>query len=111
MSNIETSFDEYKAQLVHMLYDKVDADLAMKIMYLERKLPDADPKVDLDIKARSEASAINLKSLFGAKLGYMTTNNKSHLTIVGRVNIEDLTKIASHPDIEWISGSATPASY
>ena len=111
MSNVEASFDEYKVHLEHMLYDKVDADLAMKIMYLERKLPDVEPKVELDIKVRNDGRAQNLKDLFGDKLGYQVSCHRNHITAVGRISIERLAKIASHSDIEWIAGSATPASY
>ena len=111
MSNIEASFDEYKANLVHMLYDKVDADLAMKIMYLERKLPDVEPKVELDVKVKNDIIAQNLKNWFGAKLGYQVSCHKNHITVVGLISIEKLAKIASYSDIEWISGSATPASF
>ena len=111
MSNVEASFDEYKAILVHMLNDKVDADLAMKIMYLERKLPDAEPKADLDIRVRDDAVAQNMKDWFGDKLGYQVSCHKNHITVIGRMSIERLAKIASNPDIEWISGSATPASF
>ena len=111
MSNVEASFDEYKANLVHMLYDKVDADLAIKIMYLERKLPDVEPKVELDIKVKNDLIAKNLKDWFGDRLGYQVSCHKNHITAVGRASIEKLAKIASHSDIEWISGSATPASY
>lgn len=111
MSNVETSFDEYKAILVHMLNDKVDADLAMKIMYLERKLPDAEPKAELDIRVGSEAAAKRLKDLLGDKLGYQVMCHKNHVTAIGRMNIERLAGIASYSDIEWISGSATPASF
>jgi len=111
MSNVEASFDEYKANLVHMLYDKVDADLAIKIMYLERKLPDVAPKVELDIEVKNEALAKNLKDWFGDRLGYQVSCHKNHITVVGRISIEKLAKIASYSDIEWISGSATPASY
>jgi len=111
MSNVEASFDEYKVHLEHMLYDKVDADLAMKIMYLERKLPDVEPKVELDIKVRNDGIAQNLKDLFGDKLGYQVSCHRNHITAVGRISIERLAKIASHSDIEWIAGSATPASY
>jgi hypothetical protein len=111
MSNVEASFDEYKAILVHMLHDKVDADLAMKIMYLERKLPDAEPKAELDIRARDEAVAKRLRDWLGDKLGYQVMCHKNHITAIGRMNIERLTGIASNPDIEWISGSATPASF
>ena len=111
MSNVEASFDEYKAILAHMLNDKVDADLAIKIMYLERKLPDAEPKAELDIRVRDEAVAKHLKDWFGDKLGYQVSCHKNHVTAVGRTSIERLAKIASHSDIEWISGSATPASY
>ncbi len=111
MSNIESSFDEYKAHLAHMLHDKVDADLAMKIMYLERKLPDVEPKVELDIKVKNDIIAQNLKNWFGAKLGYQVSCHKNHILVVGLISIEQLAKIASYADIEWITGNATAASY
>ena len=111
MSNIETSFDEYKTRLVSMLYDKVDADLAMKIMYLERKLPDVEPKAELDVKVKNDIIASNLKDKIGAKFGYQVSCHKNHLTVVGLINMEKLAKLASNSDIEWITGNATPASY
>ncbi|MBI5147110.1 MAG: hypothetical protein HZA84_07835 [Thaumarchaeota archaeon] len=111
MSNIESSFDEYKAHLAHMLHDKVDADLAMKIMYLERKLPDVDPKAELDIKVKNDIIAQNLKNWLDAKLGFQASCHKNHITVAGRISIEKLAKLASYADIEWISGSVTPASY
>lgn len=111
MSTIEASFDDYKAQLTKMLYDKVDADLAIKIMYLERKLPDAEPKVELEVEAKNDIIASKLKDEIAMKFGYQTSSHKNYITAVGRTNIERLGKLAAHPDIEWITGTATPASY
>jgi hypothetical protein len=111
MSSIEASFDEYRAQLTSKMHNKVDADLAMKIMYLERKLPDVEPKVDLDIKVKNEATALLLKDEVAIKFGFQTSCHKNHIIASGRTNVERLAKIASHSAIEWISGNATPASY
>jgi len=82
MSNVEASFDEYEAHLVHMLHDKVDADLAMKIICLERKLPDTESKVELDINVRNDTIEQNLKDWFGDKLGYQVSCHKNHITAV-----------------------------
>jgi hypothetical protein len=111
MSTIETSFDEYKAHLTNMLNNKVDPDLAIKIMYLERKLPDIEPKVELDLRVKNDIVATNLKNKIDVKFGYLVSCHKNHISVVGRASMEKLAKLASHPDIEWISGSATPASY
>ena len=46
---IELSYDSFLLQLAEKL-KKIDVELAMKLMYLERKLTDVDPHVDLSIK-------------------------------------------------------------
>jgi hypothetical protein len=111
MSTIEQSFDQYKAVLSDMFQNKVDPDLAMKIMYLERKLPDAEPKVELDIEVNPRADASEMAYQINSKFGFQASAHKNHLTVVGRTNVDKLAKLAAHPDIKWISGLATPASF
>ena len=109
MMSIESSFDEYKAQLSKMLHDKVDPYLALRIMYLERRLPEFPPKVELDIKARDFNTASDLKELMRIEYGYEVARDKDHVTAVGFTNMEKLEKISALSDIEWITGSASPA--
>jgi hypothetical protein len=111
MSVIEASFDEYRTYVSKLLLNKVDPDLALKIMYLERRLPDVEPKAELDIRTKNEKVASKLKDEINAKFGYQVSSHQNHLTATGRANVDKLAKLASHPDIEWISGNATPASY
>ncbi|CDI06391.1 conserved hypothetical protein [Candidatus Nitrosotenuis uzonensis] len=111
MSEIEDSFDEYKERLSGMLENKIDVDLAMKIMYLERKLPDVEPKVELDIRVSSESNTLSFLHKINQKFGFQTSARHNHLTAVGRINMDKLAKLASNQEIEWITGSATPASY
>lgn len=111
MSEIEDSFDEYKERLSGMLDNKIDVDLAMKIMYLERKLPDVEPKVELDIRMSKVFNMSAFMSLINEKFGFQVSTHSNHLTAVGRVNMDKLAHLASNQEIEWIAGSATPASY
>ena len=111
MSVIEASFDEYRAYVSKLLQNKIDPDLAMKIMYLERKLSDVEPKAELDIRVKDEKAVSRLKDEISAKFGYQISSQHNHLMVIGRANVEKLAKLASHPDIEWITGNATPASY
>lgn len=111
MSTIEDSFDEYMTHLSELLQNKIDPALAMRIMYLERKLPDVEPKVELDIKLRDGANAADMISAINAKFGFQVSGGKNHITAVGRTDMNRLARFASHPDFKWISGLATPASY
>jgi hypothetical protein len=111
MSAIEASFDEYRTYLENLLNHKIEPDLALKIMYLERRLPDVEPKTEIDIRVKNDIVATKLKDEISNKFGYQVSSHKNHLTVVGLMNVEKLAKLASHPDIEWISGNATPASY
>lgn len=109
MMSIESSFDEYREQLSKMLHDKVDPFLALRIMYLERRLPEYPPKLELDVKVRDFNTAASLKESIREKFGFEVGRHKDHLSVVGLANIEKLEKLAATPNIEWITGSASPA--
>ena len=49
MSQVKIQYDEFLS-LISQTVANVDVNLLMKIMYLEKKLPDVPPKVELDIK-------------------------------------------------------------
>lgn len=110
MSAIEASFDSYRKELEKML-GKIDVDLAIKIMYLERKLPDVEPKVELDLKIKNGIDPGKLGYELCSKYGMQSAVHKNHLILVGRATIDDVFEISKHEEVEYVSGSVTAASY
>jgi hypothetical protein len=109
-AEIEVSYNEYHNQLKHKL-PNVDPDLLLKIMYLERKFPDVEPKADIVITFSDEKDmkmrAYKIQEIFGLSAAV----HKNSLIASGRLNVENLFKLASNPNISYIEGNATPASY
>jgi hypothetical protein len=80
-------------------------------MYLERKLPDVAPRVELHIEYKSGVEPMNKQEKFRTKYGFQTQTSINGLIVVGQISIDLIEKISRDPDIEHISGTATPASY
>ncbi len=110
MSEVETQYNECLS-LIGQLIENVDVNLMMKIMYLERKLPDVAPKVELHIDYKSGINPMKKQEQIRAKYGFPTETSEHGLTAVGRMNISIIEEIAKDQDIEHISGNANPASY
>lgn len=111
MSEVEVSYDNYLAELRDRLYGKVDVNLALKIMYLERKFPDVEPRVDIDIKTRSSINNQKMAYELQSKFGLSIAIHGTEILGSGRLDIENLVKLASNQDIESIHGTASAASY
>jgi hypothetical protein len=110
MSQIEARYDQFISELESTL-PKVDAHLAMRMMYLERKFHTVDPNVELYIKFKNGVDVQKKEFQINAKFGLSTSSSGDHVRATGRLNLEGLARLASHPDVEEITGSATPASY
>ena len=52
MSQVKIQYDEFLS-LISQTVANVDVNFLMKIMYLEKKLPDVPPKVELDVEYKS----------------------------------------------------------
>ncbi len=111
MSEVEMSYDNYLVELSNKFHGKVDVNLALKIMYLERKFPDVEPRVDVDIKTRSGINNQKMAYLIQSKFGLSTAVHGAVIFGSGRLDIENLVKLASHQDVESIHGTASAASY
>jgi len=59
---VEAQYDKFISGL-NQTMSNVDSDLLVKIMYLERKLPDTSPKVELNIKYKSHVDTERKKKL------------------------------------------------
>jgi len=110
MSQVEAHYDNFQSLLQDMIKN-VDVNLMLKIMYLERKLPDAPPRVDLDIEFKSGTNLKNKDNQLKAKYGFPSSVGEHGISIIGKMNMSLVEAIASDPDVVKISGRATPASY
>ena len=111
MSIVETKYDNFISELQQTVKN-VDTDLMLKVMYLERKLPDVPPNVELHIELKPEANRDEKKSYINSKFGYPVSSIGEHgILTKGQTNMETILQIANDPSVEKISGVATPASY
>jgi hypothetical protein len=110
MSQVEIQYDAFLYSISQTIVN-VDVNLLVKIMYLERKLTDVAPKVELHIEYKSGANPINKEEKFRQKYGFQTQTSIHGLTVVGQISIDLIEEISKDPDIDHISGTATPASY
>ena len=110
MSQAESEYDQFLTNIGNSIKN-TDVDLLVKVMYLERKLPDAAPKVDLHIEYNSGINPEEKQEQIRAKYGFPTQTNIHGITAVGRMNVKLIEEISEDKDIKHISGTATPASY
>lgn len=107
---VETSYDRFLADLDRKLV-KIDVELAMKLMYLERKFPEVKPNVELSIKLKSGVDAKEKAYTINKKFGWRTASQGNHVIVAGRTNLEDLIRLSSNSYVEEVTGTASPASY
>ena len=110
MSQIETQYDEFLSS-VGKVISNVDVNLLVKIMYLERRLTDVAPRVELHVEYKSNVDPMKKQEEMRAKYGYPTQTSLHGLTAVGQMTISIIEDISNDEDVKFISGNATPASY
>ena len=110
MSQIEIQYDEFLSSIGQKI-PNANVNLLVKIMYLERKLTDVSPKVDLHIEYKSNVDLMKKQEIIRAKYGFPTQMSINGLTAVGRIDINLIEEISKDSDIQHLSGTATPASY
>ncbi|MBT3329249.1 MAG: hypothetical protein HN384_04855 [Nitrosopumilus sp.] len=107
---VEAQYDKFISGL-NQTMNNVDSDLLVKIMYLERKLPDIAPKVELNIKYKSHVDTERKKEIIRSKLGFPNQTTNHGVNVVGRMDTNMVEKFSQDPDVQYITGSATPSSY
>lgn len=110
MSQIESQYNEF-TNAVTQSAPNVDVDLLVKIMYLERKLPDAPPMVELTIDYNPGTPIQNKEGAIRAKYGFPMNVGEHGLTLVSRMTVPLIEELSKDKDIKFITGKATPASY
>ena len=110
MSQVEVEYDQFLSSIAQKIIN-TDVNLLVKVMYLERQLPDVAPRVDLHMEFKPNVDPMAKQDQFRAKFGFPTQTSEHGLTVVGQMNIDLIERISKDPDIEHMSGRATPASY
>ena len=96
MSEIEQGYDRFMTWIKESS-SKIDPDLLLKTMYLERKFPDVDPKVDLDIHFKLGTNVEEKRHQIHEKFGLQTAaHGKNIVTTSGRMNVSAIVHLASH---------------
>ena len=111
MSNAEAAYDNFLSELAHLL-EKIDVNLAMQVMYYERKFPATYPSVNLDIHYKTGTNLEKKRYEFSSKYGYMNAFMGEHgLIAKGNMDLKKIKEISNDSSIEKITGSASCASY
>jgi len=111
MSEVEQGYDQFMTWLRESS-SKIDPDLLVKTMYLERKFPDVEPKVDLDIHFKLGTNIQQKCLQINEKFGLQTSaHGKNTLLTSGRMNASKIVHIASNDHVINVTGNATAASY
>ena len=69
MSQVEMQYDEFLSKIKQTM-SNIDVDLLIRIMYLERKLTDVPPKVELHLEYRSNVDPLRKQNVIRAKYGF-----------------------------------------
>lgn len=110
MSQIEAQYNEFTNAITQTV-SNVDVNLLIKMMYLERKLLDAPPMVELVVDYNSGTNIQNKSEAIRAKYGFPMNVGEHGLTLVGQMGVPLVEEISKDRDVKFISGKATPASY
>ena len=121
MSQVDREFDDFAKSLKKQL-GKVDVDLALKILYLERQLDYGQkPKVELYLCYRQgadlEKKKYELSEYFPCLSTTSFSNNPNIENCERVIKVECLTdlktihKLSQDDDIEKVSGTASLGSF
>ncbi len=114
MSEVESRYEKLLSEL-QSLVGVIEVNFAMRLMYLERKMakslqPSVKPHVTLTIKYKEGINREAKISSLRTKYGHMCENldDPREILSAGYMQIDDVLKVSSDPDIEKITGKASP---
>ena len=111
MSSAETAYDDFLSNLGKIL-PKVDAELVLRVMYYERKMPDVHPSVELEIHYKSRANVERKRNEIMSRYSFgVALHGKNGILVRGNMNTGIIQKISNDPEVEGITGTASIASY
>jgi hypothetical protein len=108
---IEDQYDNFISEISNEL-KKVAPQLAMQVMYYERRLTDVEPQVELHIHYKEGTNLDKKKDELESRYGFLIAKEGNHgMRITGLMNLNRIYEISTDSDIEEITGFATCASY
>ena len=108
---IETQYDNFISEISNEL-QKVDPQLAMQVMYYERRFTDVEPQVELHIHYKEGTNLDKKKDELDARYGLLLGKEGNHgMRVTGLMNLNRIYEISTDDDIKEVSGFASCASY
>lgn len=108
---IEAQYDDFLAEISSEL-EKIDPQLAMQIMYYERRFTDVEPQVELHIHYKEGSNLDKKKDDLDSKYGFLMAKEGKHvLKAIGLMSLKRVHEISTDDDIEQVNGYASCASY
>jgi hypothetical protein len=108
---IEAQYDNFITEIGNELI-KIDPQLAMQVMYYERRFTDVEPQVELHVRYKEGTNLDNKKDELDSKYGFLIAKEGKHgMRVTGLMNLNRIYGISTDDDIEEISGFASCASY
>ena len=112
-ADIENLYDNFLNK-VAAAYPKVNNNLLVKIMALERKFPNSLPHVHLEIEFKENIDIEHPKYDISEKHHVQVAVHrweKTKLVVTGLMNVSTVAEISSHDSVIQIVGSASAAYY
>ncbi len=108
---IEAQYDNFISEIRTELR-KVDPQLAMQVMYYERRCTDVEPQGELHIQYKEGTNLDKKKDELNLRHGFLVAREGKHgMRVTGLMNLNRIYEISTDDDIEEISGFASCASY
>jgi hypothetical protein len=108
---IEAEYDNFIIEVGNEL-KKVDPQLAMQVMYYERRFTDIEPQVELHVHYKDGINLDKKKDELDSKYGFLLAREGNHnIRATGLMSLSKIYEISTDADIEEISGFASCASY
>lgn len=110
-ADTENQYDDLIVNLGKVL-PKVDPELALKVLYYERKMIDVYPSVEMEISYRSGTDRDRKRDELFSKYGFqIALHGKNNIFAKGNMNMAIIKNMADDQEVEEITGTASVASY
>lgn len=108
---IEAQYDNFMAEISSEL-EKVNPQLAMQVLYYERRFTDVEPQVELHIHYKEGINLDKKKDQLDSKYGFLMAREGKHvLKAIGLMSLKRVHEISMDDDVDHVSGYASCASY
>ena len=108
---IEAQYDNFMAEISSEL-EKVNPQLAMQVLYYERRFTDVEPQVELHIHYKEGINLDKKKDQLDSKYGFLLAREGKHvLKAIGLMSLKRVHEISMDDDVDHVSGYASCASY